>query len=347
MIASPLSGAERPCLPPISTTASGMRTFSAGVQRAVAVLVVEERDSDGVGGARGAGRWGRRRCRSRRGRWRARSEVERGRRAGIHAQLNTSRAAAGIAGNIVVEKEALARVPEPRAGRTATRRASAGDAAGAGRGRARAAVRPLPHGVRLQAGGRPRRAVQAGGPQRAAGRRGQGRPARRQGAAHQRRAGGQGARPPRRALRPPEAGGPLPLDALPGQDVPAGRGPGTAEDQGAQRVVGRVLPRPGGLHRPALHRAPRPAAGRGPDHAALRQPGRLRHGRLPGQPRRESKAASWSGPAFFRGFPLPGARDPRVHFAIFAYPYDAPPGTAGAAPRAGRGRQRGRWRTST
>ncbi len=30
------------------------------------------------------------------------------------------------------------------------------------------------------------------------------------------------------------------------------------------------------------------------------------------------------GPAFFRGFPLPGARDPRIHFAIFAYPYDAP-----------------------
>ncbi len=34
-----------------------------------------------------------------------------------------------------------------------------------------------------------------------------------------------------------------------------------------------------------------------------------------------------AGPAFFRGFPLPGASDPRVHFAIFAYPYDAPPGT--------------------
>jgi murein DD-endopeptidase MepM/ murein hydrolase activator NlpD len=34
-----------------------------------------------------------------------------------------------------------------------------------------------------------------------------------------------------------------------------------------------------------------------------------------------------AGPAFFRGFPLPGARDPRIHFAIFAYPYDAPAGT--------------------
>jgi murein DD-endopeptidase MepM/ murein hydrolase activator NlpD len=30
-----------------------------------------------------------------------------------------------------------------------------------------------------------------------------------------------------------------------------------------------------------------------------------------------------AGPAFFRGFPLPGARDPRVRFAVFAYPYDA------------------------
>ncbi len=33
------------------------------------------------------------------------------------------------------------------------------------------------------------------------------------------------------------------------------------------------------------------------------------------------------GQAFFPGFPLPGAADPRTHFAIFAYPYDAPPGT--------------------
>lgn len=33
-----------------------------------------------------------------------------------------------------------------------------------------------------------------------------------------------------------------------------------------------------------------------------------------------------AGPAFFRGFPLPGASDPRVHFAIFAFPYDAPAG---------------------
>ena len=34
-----------------------------------------------------------------------------------------------------------------------------------------------------------------------------------------------------------------------------------------------------------------------------------------------------AGPAFFRGFALPGAGDPRIHFAIFAYPYDAPAGT--------------------
>ena len=34
-----------------------------------------------------------------------------------------------------------------------------------------------------------------------------------------------------------------------------------------------------------------------------------------------------AGPAFFRGFPLPGARDPRIRFAIFAFPYDAPANT--------------------
>ena len=34
-----------------------------------------------------------------------------------------------------------------------------------------------------------------------------------------------------------------------------------------------------------------------------------------------------AGAAFFRGFPLPGARDPRARFAIFALPYDAPPST--------------------
>jgi murein DD-endopeptidase MepM/ murein hydrolase activator NlpD len=35
------------------------------------------------------------------------------------------------------------------------------------------------------------------------------------------------------------------------------------------------------------------------------------------------------GPAFFRGFPLPGARQPDVQFAIFAVPYDV----TGATPR--------------
>ena len=35
-----------------------------------------------------------------------------------------------------------------------------------------------------------------------------------------------------------------------------------------------------------------------------------------------------AGRARFKGFPLPGARDPALHFAIFAYPYDAPAGTA-------------------
>ncbi len=33
------------------------------------------------------------------------------------------------------------------------------------------------------------------------------------------------------------------------------------------------------------------------------------------------------GEAYFKGFPLPGATDPAVRFAIFAYPYDARPGT--------------------
>lgn len=35
-----------------------------------------------------------------------------------------------------------------------------------------------------------------------------------------------------------------------------------------------------------------------------------------------------AGEAYFKGFPMPGATDPAVHFALFAYPYDAPPGTA-------------------
>lgn len=34
------------------------------------------------------------------------------------------------------------------------------------------------------------------------------------------------------------------------------------------------------------------------------------------------------GDRFFRGFPLPGSADPAVRIAVFAYPYDAAPGTA-------------------
>jgi murein DD-endopeptidase MepM/ murein hydrolase activator NlpD len=34
-----------------------------------------------------------------------------------------------------------------------------------------------------------------------------------------------------------------------------------------------------------------------------------------------------AGEAFFKGFPLPGASDPAVHFALFALPYDADPAT--------------------
>ena len=34
------------------------------------------------------------------------------------------------------------------------------------------------------------------------------------------------------------------------------------------------------------------------------------------------------GDRFFRGFPMPGSRDPAVRFAVFAYPYDVPGGTA-------------------
>ena len=33
------------------------------------------------------------------------------------------------------------------------------------------------------------------------------------------------------------------------------------------------------------------------------------------------------GPTFFRGFPMPGAADARLRFAIFAFPYDAAPNT--------------------
>jgi len=35
-----------------------------------------------------------------------------------------------------------------------------------------------------------------------------------------------------------------------------------------------------------------------------------------------------AGPAWFKGFPMPGATDPALRFAIFAYPYNAPAGTA-------------------
>src|SRR5687768_14839707 len=35
-----------------------------------------------------------------------------------------------------------------------------------------------------------------------------------------------------------------------------------------------------------------------------------------------------AGPAFFKGFPVPGASDPRVRFAVFAFPYDAPASTS-------------------
>ena len=34
-----------------------------------------------------------------------------------------------------------------------------------------------------------------------------------------------------------------------------------------------------------------------------------------------------AGDAWFKGFPMPGARDPAVRFAIFAFPYDAPAAT--------------------
>lgn len=33
------------------------------------------------------------------------------------------------------------------------------------------------------------------------------------------------------------------------------------------------------------------------------------------------------GNYFFKGFPMPGAREPGTHFALFAFPYDAAPGT--------------------
>ena len=39
----------------------------------------------------------------------------------------------------------------------------------------------------------------------------------------------------------------------------------------------------------------------------------------------ETESGVVVGPAFFKGFPLPGAADPAVRFAIFALPYDADP----------------------
>jgi len=41
----------------------------------------------------------------------------------------------------------------------------------------------------------------------------------------------------------------------------------------------------------------------------------------------EAESGVVVGPAFFKGFPLPGAADPAVRFAIFALPYDVDPAT--------------------
>ena len=41
----------------------------------------------------------------------------------------------------------------------------------------------------------------------------------------------------------------------------------------------------------------------------------------------EAESGVVVGPAFFKGFPLPGAADPAVRFSIFALPYDADPAT--------------------
>jgi murein DD-endopeptidase MepM/ murein hydrolase activator NlpD len=41
----------------------------------------------------------------------------------------------------------------------------------------------------------------------------------------------------------------------------------------------------------------------------------------------EAESGVVVGPAFFKGFPLPGAADPAVRFALFALPYDADPAT--------------------
>ncbi|HUG53951.1 MAG TPA: M23 family metallopeptidase [Vicinamibacteria bacterium] len=42
----------------------------------------------------------------------------------------------------------------------------------------------------------------------------------------------------------------------------------------------------------------------------------------------EAESGVQSGEAWFKGFAMPGAADPAVRFALFAHPYDAPPGTA-------------------
>jgi murein DD-endopeptidase MepM/ murein hydrolase activator NlpD len=41
----------------------------------------------------------------------------------------------------------------------------------------------------------------------------------------------------------------------------------------------------------------------------------------------DAESGVQAGDAYFKGFPMPGAADPSLRFAIFAYPYDAPAGT--------------------
>ena len=75
------------------------------------------------------------------------------------------------------------------------------------------------------------------------------------------------------------------------------------------------------------------AARRGPHHPALREPGRLRHGRLPGDAAGRGERRAGGRRAASRDSRCREPATPRVRFAIFAFPYDAPAAHARAPAR--------------
>ena len=140
-------------------------------------------------------------------------------------------------------------------------------------------------------------------------------------------AGRQGADRRRRDLRAAAARGPLSSGGRRKTGpLPPGRGAGPRAGRGAQRVLGPLLPGQDGDPGEGLHGPPDSAPRRGPHHPALRQPGRLRHGRLPGHAARRGERRA-GGRALVQGLSRCRARGPAVRFAIFAFPYDAPAAT--------------------